>query len=132
MSFLSVISYSLCLVHLLLVPLAGNRVEKLPGFTAGSAPVQFLLFLPAFLLLSTSAALMPQDTAEKPFLVPKDRFRPKAPVPPKCWRALLSGREKFPCRPTETCTRPLKSDTLRHLTTRSRQLTTRITDDGPR
>ena len=71
--FLSKISYSLYLVHMVFVR---STSDMLNGFTwyGGLAPAgRFGIYFPVFCALSILAALLLHYTVEKPFLILKDR-----------------------------------------------------------
>ena len=72
--FFSKISYSLYLIHLMLIPGVLALVRSFRGFEALSAGAQFLIFLPVFAVFSVAAALVLHYAVEKPFLVLKDRI----------------------------------------------------------
>lgn len=67
----AILAYSLYLVHLPLLPLAQLLAPRWEHATPG---VQFLLFLPGYLLLSFGAAILLHLIVEKPFLLVKDRI----------------------------------------------------------
>ena len=72
---LSVLSYSIYLVHLMLVPLALVITARLFAVESFGALAHFLLFLPVFLLLSLIGGALLHFSVEKPFLILKDRIR---------------------------------------------------------
>jgi peptidoglycan/LPS O-acetylase OafA/YrhL len=72
---MSTISYSVYLVHLMLLPLALDLVRRfLPAFEAQPG-THFLAFAPIFLALSVAAGLALHFAVEKPFLILKDKIR---------------------------------------------------------
>ena len=71
----SVLSYSIYLVHLMFVPLALEIAEWLPGYSTAGALAQFAMFLPLFLALSAAGGLLLHLSVEKPFLILKDNIR---------------------------------------------------------
>lgn len=72
---LSVLSYSVYLVHLMLVPLALVITAKLFAVESFGALAYFLLFLPVFSLMSLIVGALLHFGIEKPFLILKDRIR---------------------------------------------------------
>lgn len=72
--FFSKISYSLYLVHLMLIPGVLVLVRSAAGFETLSAGAQFVIFLPVFATISITASLVLHYAVEKPFLVIKDRI----------------------------------------------------------
>ena len=73
--FLAAISYSVYLTHMMVVPSTEKLAQILFGYTELSPLLQFLVFLPLFLCLSTLAGLLLHYIVEKPFLIIKDRIR---------------------------------------------------------
>jgi peptidoglycan/LPS O-acetylase OafA/YrhL len=73
--FFSNISYSLYLTHMLCIPVALLLTQLVPGFESASALAKLLTFLPIFLLLSVSTALLLHYLVEKPFLILKSRIK---------------------------------------------------------
>jgi len=72
---LSVLAYSLYLVHLMLVPLALKVTAQLFGTAVSHPLLHFLLFLPIFVSMALVASALLHFTVEKPFLILKDRIR---------------------------------------------------------
>jgi peptidoglycan/LPS O-acetylase OafA/YrhL len=72
---LSRLAYCLYLVHLALLPMAQAFCAGLPGFDGLSRGVQFLVFLPPYLLIAGAAALVLHYAVEKPFLLLRERRR---------------------------------------------------------
>lgn len=73
--WLGTASYSLYLVHLLVLPAALATVEDLPAYDGAAPWLRVLLLLPVFLAYSLAAALALHFTVERPFLRLKDRIR---------------------------------------------------------
>lgn len=72
---LSVLSYSVYLVHLMLLPLALEITSRFLVVESLSAVSYFLLLLIVFGALSLVAGALMHFTIEKPFLILKDRIR---------------------------------------------------------
>jgi peptidoglycan/LPS O-acetylase OafA/YrhL len=72
---LSVLSYSVYLVHMMLVPLALEVTSRVYSGESASALVHFLVFLPVFIILSLFVGALLHFSVEKPFLILKDRIR---------------------------------------------------------
>lgn len=68
------LSYSLYLVHLLLIPAVQAAVGPMADARGWSAGAQFAAFLPVYLVASTAAALLLHYGVEKPFLLLKERL----------------------------------------------------------
>ncbi len=75
---LSRLAYCLYLVHLALLPMTQAICASLPGFDGLSRGVQFLVFLPPYLLIAGAAALILHYAVEKPFLLLRERRRAAA------------------------------------------------------
>ena len=72
---LSTISYSVYLLHLMLVPLALKISQQLLPAGSISPMLHFLAFIPVFFLLSIAFGCALHFAVEKPFLIFKDRIR---------------------------------------------------------
>lgn len=72
--FFSKISYSLYLVHLMLIPGVLLLVRGMPGFESLGTGTQFLIFLPVFVVISIAASLVLHYAVEKPFLIIRDHI----------------------------------------------------------
>lgn len=74
------LSYTLYLVHLLVIP--GVRVALESRFALDGMPagIQFLLFLPVYLAASLAASVALHYVVEKPFLLLKDRLQQRTAV----------------------------------------------------
>ncbi len=72
---LSTISYSVYLVHLMLVPLALHLVNRFVPFAADRPDLHFVAFAPLFMVLSVLGGLALHFTVEKPFLILKDKIK---------------------------------------------------------
>lgn len=73
--FLAIISYSLYLIHLVVLPPTLDLVALIPGYADGSALVRWLILAPVFSAVSIGAAVLLHLAVEKPFLLLKDRIR---------------------------------------------------------
>ena len=73
--FLATTSYSIYLTHLMVVPPALHLAHSLFAYNDQSPIVQFLIFIPVFLLFSVMSGLILHLLVEKPFLLIKDRIR---------------------------------------------------------
>lgn len=73
--FFSKISYSLYLVHMVFINSVYVLLTQVPGFESLSAGGQFLIYMPAYTLVSVTAALALHYAVEKPFLLLKDYDR---------------------------------------------------------
>jgi peptidoglycan/LPS O-acetylase OafA/YrhL len=72
---MSVLSYSVYLVHLMLVPLAMDLLSDIVDTSTMHPLLQLLIFLPLFGLLSLIAGAVLHFSVEKPFLILKDKIR---------------------------------------------------------
>ena len=72
---MSVLAYSVYLVHLMLEPLSIAIAESLFSISHLSPIQAFLIFLPLFLAVSLIGGAILHLTVEKPFLILKDRIR---------------------------------------------------------
>jgi peptidoglycan/LPS O-acetylase OafA/YrhL len=72
---ISTISYSVYLVHLMLVPLALHLVNRFVPIAADRPDLHFIAFAPLFIVLSVLAGLVLHFTVEKPFLILKDKIK---------------------------------------------------------
>jgi len=68
------LSYTLYLVHMCFIGAALSLVRNLPHFDSLPRGLQFLIYFPVFITLSTLAALALHFTVEKPFLLLKDNY----------------------------------------------------------
>ena len=71
--FLSKISYSLYLVHMVFMEASLRWLDRWLGIDQLGVNAQFGLYLPVFCALSIAAALLLHYLIEKPFLILKDR-----------------------------------------------------------
>ena len=75
LAYISKLSYCLYLVHITLIPLTIKLLNHMVSLDHYSPFLQFLLFVPPYLLLSLLGALVLHFAVEKPFLLIKDRIR---------------------------------------------------------
>jgi peptidoglycan/LPS O-acetylase OafA/YrhL len=73
MFVLSKLSYTLYLVHMCFIGVTLSAVRALPGYEACPRGIQFLIYFPVFVAISTLAALALHFVVEKPFLILKDQ-----------------------------------------------------------
>ena len=72
--YVSILSYSLYLVHMPFMENTHGWLQTLPGFSAWGLQQQLVVYLPVFGLISLGAALALHYLVEKPFLLVKDRI----------------------------------------------------------
>ena len=72
---LSTVSYSVYLLHMMLVPVAMVIARQIANNVDLSALQLFLLFAPVFAALSLATGYLLHLSVEKPFLLLKDRIR---------------------------------------------------------
>lgn len=72
---LSVLSYSIYLMHLMFVPWALEVTSAMFGEMENGPFLNFLVFLPVFALMSLAGGMLLHFSVEKPFLILKDRVR---------------------------------------------------------
>lgn len=73
--WLGTASYSLYLVHLLVLPAALQTVDTLPAYADAAPWARALLLVPVYMAYALAAALLLHLAVEKPFLRLKDRIR---------------------------------------------------------
>jgi peptidoglycan/LPS O-acetylase OafA/YrhL len=72
--FLSKISYSLYLVHMLFTEPLARALARLPGWSALDVDARFFVYLPLSALVAIGAATLVHYAVEKPFLLLKERL----------------------------------------------------------
>jgi peptidoglycan/LPS O-acetylase OafA/YrhL len=68
----AVLSYSLYLVHMTMIPASQTLTRALLGVEAGNMSASFAVFVPIYLILSVLGALILYCAVEKPFLMLRD------------------------------------------------------------